>query len=173
MEYGIKQRKTSQTQMNYCSSRSHAVLQLLVECCELGLGPSERIYRGKLNMVDLAGSERLSKTGVTGQRLREACSINLSLTMLCHVIKSLVDPKVKFIPFRNSKLTRLLQDSLGGNTKTVMIANIGPADKNYQETVGTLRYASHAKYIINKTRVNIDPKDAAILKYQDEIKMLQ
>ena len=81
------------------------------------------------------------------------------------MIKSLVDPNVKFIPYRNSKLTRLLQDSLGGNTKTVMIANIGPADKNYDETLGTLRYASRAKFIINKAHINEDPKDAKLREY--------
>ena len=98
-------------------------------------------------MVDLAGSERLAKTGATGDRLKEATKINLSLSTLCHVISSLINPNSTYIPYRDSKLTRLLQDSLGGNTKTVMIAAIGPADYNVDETLSTLRYASRAKKI--------------------------
>jgi kinesin family protein 3/17 len=98
-------------------------------------------------MVDLAGSERIAKTGAQGDRLKEATKINLSLSTLCHVISSLIDPKSTYVPYRDSKLTRLLQDSLGGNTKTVMIANVGPADFNFDETINTLRYASRAKSI--------------------------
>ena len=123
---------------------------------------------GKLNLVDLAGSERIAKTNAQGDRLKEAAKINLSLSSLCHVISSLTDPKATHIPYRDSKLTRLLQDSLGGNTKTVMIANIGPADYNYDETMNTLRYASRAKAIQNKPRINEDPKDALLREYQEE-----
>jgi hypothetical protein len=94
---------------------------------------------GKLNMVDLAGSERQSKTGATGDRLKEATKINLSLSALGNVISALVDGQSSHIPYRDSKLTRLLQDSLGGNTKTMMVANCGPADYNYEETLSTLR----------------------------------
>ena len=96
-------------------------------------------------MVDLAGSERQSKTQASGQRLKEAAKINLSLSALGNVISALVAGESKHIPFRDSKLTRLLQDSLGGNTKTVMIAALSPADYNYEETLSTLRYASRAK----------------------------
>lgn len=124
-------------------------------------------------MVDLAGSERIAKTGATGDRLKEATKINLSLSTLCHVISTLTDPKATYIPYRDSRLTRLLQDSLGGNTKTVMIANIGPADYNYDETLNTLRYASRAKNIKNKPRINEDPKDALLREYQDEITKLR
>lgn len=124
-------------------------------------------------MVDLAGSERIAKTGATGDRLKEATKINLSLSTLCHVISSLTDPKATYIPYRDSKLTRLLQDSLGGNTKTVMIANVGPADYNYDETLNTLRYASRAKNIQNKPRINEDPKDALLREYQEEIQKLK
>lgn len=124
-------------------------------------------------MVDLAGSERLSKTHATGDRLKEATKINLSLSTLCHVISSLTDPKSTYIPYRDSKLTRLLQDSLGGNTKTVMIANIGPADYNFDETINTLRYANRAKNIQNKPRINEDPKDALLREYQDEVTKLR
>jgi kinesin family protein 3/17 len=119
-------------------------------------------------MVDLAGSERLSKTGATGDRLKEATKINLSLSTLCHVISALTDPKATYIPYRD-----LLQDSLGGNTKTVMIANVGPADYNYEETMNTLRYASRAKNIQNKPRINEDPKDALLREYQEEITKLR
>lgn len=124
-------------------------------------------------MVDLAGSERIAKTGATGDRLKEATKINLSLSSLCHVISSLTDPKATYIPYRDSKLTRLLQDSLGGNTKTVMIANVGPADYNFDETMNTLRYASRAKNIQNKPRINEDPKDALLREYQEEITKLR
>ena len=96
-------------------------------------------------MVDLAGSERQSKTQATGDRLKEATKINLSLSALGNVISALVDGKSSHIPYRDSKLTRLLQDSLGGNTKTIMIAAVSPADYNYEESLSTLRYASRAK----------------------------
>ena len=124
-------------------------------------------------MVDLAGSERLAKTQATGDRLKEATKINLSLSTLCHVISSLIDPKSTYIPYRDSKLTRMLQDSLGGNTKTVMIANVGPSEYNYDETINTLRYASRAKSIKNKPRINEDPKDALLREYQEEISKLR
>lgn len=121
----------------------------------------------------MAGSERQSKTGATGDRLKEATKINLSLSTLCHVISSLTDAKCTYIPYRDSKLTRILQDSLGGNTKTVMIAAIGPADYNTEETLSTLRYASRAKSIMNKPRINEDPKDAMIREFSDEITRLR
>ena len=101
---------------------------------------------GKLNLVDLAGSERQSKTKAEGVRLKEATKINLSLSALGNVIKALVSGS-GHVPFRDSKLTRLLQDSLGGNTKTVMIAAISPADYNREETLSTLMYATRAKSI--------------------------
>ena len=133
----------------------------------------QRFKAGKLNLVDLAGSERQSKTQATGIRLKEATKINLSLSALGNVISSLVDGRQGHIPYRDSKLTRLLQDSLGGNTKTVMIAAISPADYNLDETLSTLRYASRAKSIKNKPRVNEDPKDALLKQYEDEIKRLK
>lgn len=121
----------------------------------------------------MAGSERSSKTGATGQTLKEGIKINLSLTALGNVIGALVDGKSDHIPYRDSKLTRLLQDSLGGNTKTVMIAAISPADYNYEETLSTLRYASRAKAIKNKPKVNEDPKDALLKEYENEIQKLK
>lgn len=143
----------------------------------LGLSADERgkdhLRAGKLNLVDLAGSERQSKTGATGERLKEATKINLSLSALGNVISALVDGRCRHIPYRDSKLTRLLQDSLGGNTKTLMVACLSPADDNYDETLSTLRYANRAKNIKNKPHINEDPKDALLREYQEEIKKLK
>merc|ERR1739841_231169 len=115
--------------MNRDSSRSHSIFTIVIECSETVNQESgdAKIRVGKLNLVDLAGSERQSKTGATGERLKEATKINLSLSALGNVISALVDGRSGHIPYRDSKLTRLLQDSLGGNTKTVMVANVGPA----------------------------------------------
>ena len=145
----------------------------IVECGSTGADGEDHVCVGKLNMVDLAGSERQSKTGATGDRLKEATKINLSLSALGNVISALVDGKSSHIPYRDSKLTRLLQDSLGGNTKTVMIANCGPAGYNYDETLTTLRYANRAKNIKNKPKINEDPKDAMLREFQDEIHRLR
>ncbi|KAL4436755.1 hypothetical protein ABPG75_003894 [Micractinium tetrahymenae] len=136
-------------------------------------GSSIRV--GKLNLVDLAGSERQAKTGATGERLKEASKINLSLSALGNVISALTieGGAGGHVPYRDSKLTRLLQDSLGGNAKTVMIANVGPADYNYEETLSTLRYASRAKFIKNKPKINEDPKDAMLREFQAEIARLK
>ena len=170
---GNKNRHVGQTKMNHESSRSHSIFTVTVECAEVGADGKAHIKVGKLNMVDLAGSEKQSKTQSEGERFEEAIKINLSLTTLCHVISSLVDGKAKYVPYRDSKLTRLLQDSLGGNTKTVMIANVGPADYNMDETLSTLRYASRAKHIQNKPRINEDPKDAMLREFQEEIQRLR
>ncbi|KAH1164862.1 hypothetical protein KIL84_021327 [Mauremys mutica] len=133
----------------------------------------DHLRAAKLNLVDLAGSERQSKTGATGERLKEATKINLSLSALGNVISALVDGRCKHIPYRDSKLTRLLQDSLGGNTKTLMVACLSPADNNYDESLSTLRYANRAKNIKNKPRINEDPKDALLREYQEEIRKLK
>ena len=158
--------------MNSESSRSHSIFTMYIETAEK-TEKGQRIRAGKLNLVDLAGSERLSKTGATGDTQKEGAKINLSLSALGNVISCLVDGKSQHIPYRTSKLTRLLQDSLGGNTKTVMIAACSPADYNLEETMSTLRYASRAKAIKNKPRVNEDPKDALLKQYEDEIKQLR
>lgn len=173
LQAGLANRAVSATNMNETSSRSHSIFMITVEQCALGADGEGHIRVGKLNMVDLAGSERQSKTGATGERLKEATKINLSLSALGNVISALVDGKSAHIPYRDSKLTRLLQDSLGGNTKTVMVANLGPADYNYDETLSTLRYAYRAKSIKNKPRINEDPKDAMIREYQEEIMRLK
>jgi hypothetical protein len=105
--------------------------------------------------------------------LKEATKINLSLSALGNVISALVDGKSSHIPYRDSKLTRLLQDSLGGNSKTVMVATIGPASYNYEETLTTLRYANRAKNIKNKPKINEDPKDTMLRQFQEEIDRLK
>eukprot|EP00191_Tetraselmis_sp_GSL018_P019273 CAMPEP_0177590532 /NCGR_PEP_ID=MMETSP0419_2-20121207/7465_1 /TAXON_ID=582737 /ORGANISM="Tetraselmis sp., Strain GSL018" /LENGTH=750 /DNA_ID=CAMNT_0019081115 /DNA_START=182 /DNA_END=2434 /DNA_ORIENTATION=- len=173
MDVGKKNRSVGATLMNQDSSRSHSIFCITIETSEITGGADAHIRAGKLNLVDLAGSERQSKTGATGDRLKEATKINLSLSALGNVISSLVDGKSGHIPYRDSKLTRLLQDSLGGNTKTVMIANLGPADYNYDETLSTLRYANRAKNIKNKPRINEDPKDAMLREFQEEIRRLK
>ncbi|TMW64653.1 hypothetical protein Poli38472_011533 [Pythium oligandrum] len=175
MQQGKKNRSVGATLMNQTSSRSHSMFTITVEACSnaVGVDGKQHICVGKLNLVDLAGSERQAKTGATGDRMKEATKINLSLSALGNVISALVDGKSQHIPYRDSKLTRLLQDSLGGNAKTVMIANCGPADYNYNETLSTLRYANRAKNIKNKPKINEDPKDAKIREYQEKIKELR
>lgn len=172
MNTGNSLRQVGKTAMNDTSSRSHSLFTIYIETAET-IKAKQRFKVGKLNLVDLAGSERQSKTQATGVRLKEATKINLSLSALGNVISALVDGRQTHIPYRDSKLTRLLQDSLGGNTKTVMIAAISPADYNLDETLSTLRYASRAKSIKNKPRVNEDPKDALLKQYEDEIKRLK
>uniref|UniRef100_A0A336MYT3 Kinesin-like protein n=1 Tax=Culicoides sonorensis TaxID=179676 RepID=A0A336MYT3_CULSO len=173
---GNKNRMVGATLMNAGSSRSHSIFTISVEQVAINdnnANAKGNIKKGKLNLVDLAGSERQTKTGATGDRLKEATKINLSLSALGNVISALVDGKTKHIPYRDSKLTRLLQDSLGGNTKTLMIACVSPAAYNYDETLSTLRYASRAKNISNKPRINEDPKDALVKEYQEEIMRLK
>ncbi|XP_024374792.1 uncharacterized protein [Physcomitrium patens] len=174
---GKKSRSVGATLMNQDSSRSHSIFTITVEASARSSSAetdgSMHIRVGKLNLVDLAGSERLNKTGATGDRFRELTNINWSLSALGNVISALVDDKSSHVPYRDSKLTRLLQDSLGGNTRTVMIANIGPADYNYDESVSTLRYANRAKSIKNKPRINEDPKDAILREFQEEIARLR
>uniref|UniRef100_A0A183CMA8 Kinesin-like protein n=1 Tax=Globodera pallida TaxID=36090 RepID=A0A183CMA8_GLOPA len=174
MQFGNANRHTGRTSMNEQSSRSHAIFTVTIECSEMVDGDGRQLLtQGKLHLVDLAGSERQSKTHSVGDRLKEASKINLSLSTLGNVISALVDTKNPHIPYRNSKLTRILQDSLGGNSKTAMIANIGPASYNYDETIGTLRYANRAKQIRNVARINEDPKDALLRRFQEEIEQLK
>lgn len=173
MTKGNKNRAVGATNMNEHSSRSHAIFQITVEVSEQWPDGQTHFKVGKLNLVDLAGSERQGKTGAVGERLKEATKINLSLSALGNVIAALVDGKSTHIPYRDSKLTRLLQDSLGGNSLTIMVATIGPASFNWEETITTLRYASRAKKIKNKPKVNEDPKDAMLRQYQEEISRLR
>ncbi|XP_050359446.1 kinesin-like protein KIF3A [Nymphalis io] len=173
MAVGNKNRHIGATAMNIESSRSHAIFSITVENSKRGSDGKMHVKMGKLHLVDLAGSERQSKTQATGTRLKEATKINQSLSVLGNVISALVDGKSTHIPYRNSKLTRLLQDSLGGNSKTVMIATVGPADSNYVETISTLRYANRAKNIENKTHINSEPGDALLTRFQQEIDQLK
>nr|XP_032818048.1 kinesin-like protein KIF17 isoform X5 [Petromyzon marinus] len=173
MQAGWSNRATGATLMNKDSSRSHSIFSIHLEMCTTDDQGEDHIRAGKLNLVDLAGSERQSKTGAQGDRLKEATKINLSLSALGNVISALVDGRSKHVPYRDSKLTRLLQDSLGGNTKTLMVACISPADNNYEESLSTLRYANRAKSIRNRPRVNEDPKDAMLREYREEITRLK
>ncbi|XP_061742175.1 kinesin-like protein KIF17 isoform X2 [Nerophis ophidion] len=173
MERGWRNRAVGFTLMNKDSSRSHSIFCIHLEMCHTDAEGQGHLRAGKLNLVDLAGSERQSKTGATGERLREATKINLSLSALGNVISALVDGRSKYIPYRDSKLTRLLQDSLGGNTRTLMIACLSPSDNNYEESLSTLRYANRAKSIQNRPCINEDPKDALLREYQEEIRKLR
>ncbi|XP_072300126.1 kinesin-like protein KIF3C [Eucyclogobius newberryi] len=173
MNMGNQARAVGATDMNEHSSRSHALFLITVECSQPGPDGRKHIRVGRLNLVDLAGSERQAKTGVQGERLKEAAKINLSLSALGNVISALADGRSGHVPYRDSKLTRLLQDSLGGNAKTVMVATLGPAPQHYDETLTTLRYANRAKNIHNQPRVNEDPKDALLREFQKEIARLR
>ncbi|XP_071225391.1 kinesin-like protein KIF3C isoform X2 [Salvelinus alpinus] len=173
MNVGNQVRSVGATDMNEHSSRSHTLFLITVECSQTGPDGRQHIRVGRLNLVDLAGSERQAKTGVHGERLKEAATINLSLSALGNVISALADGRGGHVPYRDSKLTRLLQDSLGGNAKTVMVATLGPAPQHYEETLTTLRYANRAKNIQNQPRVNEDPKDALLREFQKEIARLR
>ncbi|KFM57570.1 Kinesin-like protein KIF21A, partial [Stegodyphus mimosarum] len=129
----------------------------------------------KLHFVDLAGSERLKRTGATGERAREGISINCGLLALGNVISALGDKtrKATHVPYRDSKLTRLLQDSLGGNSQTLMIACVSPSDRDFMETLNTLKYANRAKNIRNKISVNQDKSSQTISMLRREIQQLQ
>ncbi|KPM04889.1 kinesin-like protein KIF3C-like protein [Sarcoptes scabiei] len=173
MAKGRHNRSIGETNMNDRSSRSHAIFVITIEHIEQDEFGNEHVRVGKLNLVDLAGSERQIKTKAVGQRQKEAIKINLSLSALGNVISALVDGRSTHVPYRDSKLTRLLQDSLGGNSHTVMLANIGPSAYNYEETLITVRYANRAKNIKNKPHINENPKDALLKEFQIEIQRLR
>lgn len=175
LDRGVALRTTAETKMNEASSRSHSIFTIVVEMSSKDPDTGkESIKVGKLNLVDLAGSERQKKTGASGAVLKEGAKINLSLSSLGNVISALSEAKPgKHIPYRDSKLTRLLQDSLGGNTKTLMVAAISPADYNHDETGSTLRYANRAKNIQNKPKINEDPKDTMMRELRDQVAMLK
>ena len=174
MEAGYKNRSTAATKMNEHSSRSHSIFTIYIETSEEDEKLGETVFKaGKLHLVDLAGSEKQKQTQADHERLEEAKKINLSLSALGNVIKALVDGKSKHVPYRDSKLTRLLQDSLGGNTKTLMVAALSPSSDAYEESLSTLRYADRAKSIKNVPKINEDPKDALLREYEEEIKKLK
>ncbi|KAJ8304782.1 hypothetical protein KUTeg_018365 [Tegillarca granosa] len=159
-EEGSKNRHTASTKMNQESSRSHLVIGITMESTNKTTG---QVLKGKLSLVDLAGSERVGKTGATADQLKEAMSINKSLSALGDVISALSSEQ-QFIPYRNNKLTMLMQDSMGGNAKTLMFVNISPADYNQEETVISLTYASRVKLITNDASKNAENKEVARLK---------
>ncbi|XP_074064455.1 chromosome-associated kinesin KIF4A isoform X2 [Macrotis lagotis] len=172
LEQGNNCRTVASTAMNSQSSRSHAIFTISVE--QKKKSDKDSSLRSKLHLVDLAGSERQKKTKAEGDRLKEGININRGLLCLGNVISALGDDKKGgFIPYRDSKLTRLLQDSLGGNSHTLMIACVSPADSNLEETVNTLRYADRARKIKNKPIVNIDPQTAELNHLKQQVQQLQ
>ncbi|KAJ3700592.1 hypothetical protein LUZ61_004297 [Rhynchospora tenuis] len=178
---GSLNRATASTHMNSQSSRSHAIFTISIEqkrTASSSHGDSnDDILVSKLHLVDLAGSERAKRTGADGLRLKEGIHINKGLLALGNVISALGDDKKRkegaFVPYRDSKLTRLLQDSLGGNSKTVMIACISPADSNAEETINTLKYANRARNIQNKAVINRDPVSAEIQRLRSQLEQAQ
>ena len=157
IEQGNKKRATSATLMNAASSRSHAVVILSLERHEKASAVKAAYdLTSKLHLVDLAGSERVYKSGASGESLKEAIAINQSLSMLGTVINALTDGKGQsHIPYRSSKLTFLLEDSLGGNSHTVMLAAASPSARSYFETLSTLQYAARAKLIVCDPKANV------------------
>ena len=164
---GNLHRTTEPTAANQVSSRSHAVLQVTVEQAERTAHVTGNLKIGKLSLVDLAGSERASKTDNKGIRLKEGANINRSLLALGNCITALADSKKKgHVPFRDSKMTRLLKDSLGGNCRTVMIANISGSHRQFEETINTLKYANRAKNLKTQVARNVMSVSAHIAEYQ-------
>uniref|UniRef100_A0AAY4ER38 Kinesin-like protein n=1 Tax=Denticeps clupeoides TaxID=299321 RepID=A0AAY4ER38_9TELE len=173
LERGAAKRKTASTLMNAYSSRSHSVFSVTIHMKEVTLDGEELVKMGKLNLVDLAGSENIGRSGAVDKRAREAGNINQSLLTLGRVITALVERR-PHVPYRESKLTRILQDSLGGRTKTSIIATVSPASINLEETLSTLDYASRAKSIMNKPEVNQKlTKRTLIKEYTEEIERLK
>ncbi|XP_032029594.1 kinesin-like protein KIF21A isoform X11 [Hylobates moloch] len=193
LKLGALSRTTASTQMNVQSSRSHAIFTIHV--CQTRVYPqidadnatdnkiiSEsaqmnefETLTAKFHFVDLAGSERLKRTGATGERAKEGISINCGLLALGNVISALGDKskRATHVPYRDSKLTRLLQDSLGGNSQTIMIACVSPSDRDFMETLNTLKYANRARNIKNKVMVNQDRASQQINALRSEITRLQ
>jgi kinesin family protein 11 len=172
LRHGSHKRQVAATKCNDLSSRSHTIFTVTVLTTRTLENGEEIVYSGKLNLVDLAGSENIKRSEAENKRATEAGLINKSLTALGRVINALVD-KQKHIPYRESNLTRLLQDSLGGETKTCIIATVSPARSNLQETVSTLNYAFRAKNIRNKPQVNQLPKKMLLKEFTIEIEKLK
>ncbi|XP_056390338.1 LOW QUALITY PROTEIN: interferon-induced very large GTPase 1-like [Hyla sarda] len=175
---GNKCRKTASTKMNEHSSRSHAIFTLTVTQTLQNEHGAMKELLSKVSLVDLSGSERTSLSGATGDRMKESNNINKSLTALGLVINSLAElsegrRKSTYVNYRDSMLTWLLKNNLGGNSKTVMLATISPASVHYQETLSTLKYADSAKRIVNKVTVNEDIKSKAIAELKDEVRSLR
>ncbi|KAG6921231.1 kinesin family member 18B, partial [Chelydra serpentina] len=164
---GNRNRTQHPTDANATSSRSHAVFQIYVKQQDRVIGITQDLQVAKMSLIDLAGSERASTTNTKGERLREGANINRSLLALINVINALADAKSRksHIPYRDSKLTRLLKDSLGGNCRTIMIAAISPSALTYEDTYNTLKYANRAKEIKLSLKSNVLSLDCHITKY--------
>eukprot|EP01137_Pigoraptor_chileana_P034343 Opistho-2@26750 len=172
---GSRNRRVASTSMNRESSRSHAVFTMEIQSKEMHVGDVANILCARLNLIDLAGSERQSDTNALGMRLKEAGSINKSLSALGNVINALTDVahgKSRHVHYRDSKLTFLLRDSLGGNAKTFIIANISPLARCYGETLSTLKFARGAKLIKNKAVIN-EALHGNVVQLQDEVRKLK
>ncbi|KAH7103883.1 kinesin heavy chain [Auriculariales sp. MPI-PUGE-AT-0066] len=159
MRQGGNSRKVTATNMNAESSRSHSIFLITIQQRNVETGAAKA---GNLYLVDLAGSEKVGKTGASGQTLEEAKKINKSLSALGMVINALTDGKSTHVPYRDSKLTRILQESLGGNSRTTLIINCSPCGFNEAETLGTLRFGMRAKSIKNTARVNAELSPAEL-----------
>ncbi|XP_071948692.1 kinesin-like protein KIF14 [Antedon mediterranea] len=181
IELGNKQRATASTGMNDKSSRSHSVFTIIMTKTKIeNLEGDDLVHRvtSRINLIDLAGSERCSSAVTTGDRLKEGASINKSLLTLGKVITNLCDKSMNkkmktFVPYRESVLTWMLKDSLGGNAKTAMIATISPSSIHIEETLSTLRYAKQARSIINAAKVNEDPNARLIRELRAEVDNLR
>ncbi|XP_012228838.1 kinesin-like protein KIF14 isoform X1 [Linepithema humile] len=181
LKVGNSQRATAATGMNEKSSRSHSIFSIVLTQThldnQLDCKSLDANRRSKINLIDLAGSERLSQTSATGDRLREGVSINKSLLTLGKVIASLTENtsnrKQGFVPYRESVLTWLLKESLGGNSRTAMLGTISPANIHVEETLATLRYACQARAIVNRIRINEDPHDRQIRELKAEVLRLR
>ncbi|XP_076281129.1 kinesin family member nebbish isoform X2 [Lasioglossum baleicum] len=181
LKVGNSQRATAATGMNEKSSRSHSIFSIILTQTKVNsqlnkenVDPSRR---SKINLVDLAGSERLSQTCASGERLKEGVSINKSLLTLGKVIASLAENtnnrKRGFVPYRESVLTWLLKESLGGNSRTAMLATVSPANVHVEETLATLRYACQVRAIVNRVRINEDPHEKLIRELKAEVLRLR
>ncbi|CAG0892328.1 unnamed protein product [Darwinula stevensoni] len=173
LQKGNKNRTVEATAANKTSSRSHALLQVLVEQEDKFTGTKTKRKFGKLFMIDLAGSERASQTKNEGKRLQEGAHINRSLLALANCINALAQGDAKYVNFRDSKLTRLLKDALSGNCRTVMIAHVSPNPDHRDETYNTLVYADRAKNISNKVRKNVVDVEHHVSQYQNIIEELK
>jgi len=177
MEEGNKNRTIGSTLMNATSSRAHTIITIEFKQVEMINNRKSEKF-SVINLVDLAGSEKAGQTGATGDRLKEGCAINKSLTVLGQVISVLADKssgkeKGTVVPYRDSALTRILQNALGGNSKTIMICALSPASSNYEETLSTLRYADRAKRIQNKAVINESAQDKLIRELKEENEKLK
>ena len=172
MHEGYTSRSIGATLMNQTSSRAHTIIT--IEFKQVLQEAKRRVEKlSIINLVDLAGSEKAGQTGAEGSRLKEGCAINKSLTVLGNCISILAEKasgkaSKTVVPYRDSNLTRILQNALGGNSKTIMICAISPAALNYEETLGTLRYADRAKKILNKAVVNESVQDKIIRELKSE-----